>query len=107
MFIPVVLFEIVLHYIPMFGIVMAFEDFSVSKGYFRSPWVGFGNFVEQFPVALRNTICIALLKGTIGFLAPVAFAVLLSLLRSNASFLHPAGQAGNKRYFLDDTGHQP
>lgn len=87
MFIPVVLFEIVLHYIPMFGIVMAFEDFSVSKGYFRSPWVGFGNFVElftgeQFPVALRNTICIALLKGTIGFLVPVAFAVLLSLLRS-------------------------
>ena len=87
MFIPVVLFEVVLHYIPMFGIVMAFEDFSVSKGYFRSPWVGFDNFVElftgeQFPIALRNTICIALLKGTIGFLAPVAFAVLLSLLRS-------------------------
>lgn len=87
MLIPVLLFEIVLHYIPMFGVVMAFEDFSVSKGYFHSPWVGFQNFVdlftgEQFPTALRNTIFIALLKSTIGFLAPVAFAVLLSLLRS-------------------------
>ena len=87
MFIPVILYEIVLHYLPMFGIVMAFEDYSVAKGYFHSPWVGFGNFVElftgeQFPIALRNTIIIALLKGTIGFIAPVAFAVLLSLLRS-------------------------
>ncbi len=87
MFIPVILYEIVLHYLPMFGIVMAFEDYSVSKGYFHSPWVGMKNFVElftgeQFPIALRNTICIALIKGTIGFIMPVAFAVLLSLLRS-------------------------
>lgn len=87
MFIPVILYEIVLHYLPMFGILMAFEDYSVAKGYFHSPWVGFGNFVElftgeQFPIALRNTICIALLKGTIGFIMPVGFAVVLSLLRS-------------------------
>lgn len=87
MFIPVIIYEIVLHYLPMFGIVMAFEDYSVSKGYFHSPWVGMKNFVdlftgEQFPIALRNTICIALIKGTIGFIMPVAFAVLLSLLRS-------------------------
>ena len=87
MFIPVILYEIVLHYLPMFGILMAFEDYSVAKGYFHSPWVGFGNFVElftgeQFPIALRNTICIALLKGTIGFIMPVCFAVVLSLLRS-------------------------
>ncbi len=87
MFIPVIIYEIVLHYLPMFGIVMAFEDFSVTKGYFHSPWVGLGNFKElftgeQFPIALRNTIIIAILKGTIGFIMPVAFAVLLSLLRS-------------------------
>ena len=66
MFIPVIIYEIVLHYLPMFGIVMAFEDYSVAKGYFHSPWVGFGNFVElftgeQFPIALRNTIIIAIL----------------------------------------------
>lgn len=87
MFIPVILYEIVLHYLPMFGIVMAFEDYSVGKGYFGSPWVGMKNFIdlftgEQFPIALRNTLIIAILKGTIGFIAPVAFAVLLSLLRS-------------------------
>ncbi len=87
MLVPVILFEIVLHYLPMFGIVMAFEDYSVTKGYFGSEWVGLANFKElftgeEFPIALRNTIIIAILKGTIGFIAPVAFAVLLSLLRS-------------------------
>lgn len=85
MFVPVLIYEIVLHYIPMFGIVMAFEDFNVIDGYFGSKWVGFGNFIElfsnpEFPRAVRNTICIALFKGTIGFIAPIIFAFLLSML---------------------------
>ncbi len=85
MFIPVLLYEIVLHYIPMFGVIMAFEDYNVIDGYFGSKWVGLANFMElfsgaDFPRALRNTLIIAVLKGTIGFLAPVVFAVLLSLL---------------------------
>jgi ABC-type polysaccharide transport system permease subunit len=85
MLLPIVIYEIVLHYIPMFGIVMAFEDYSVVKGYFGSPWVGLANFVElftgdEFPRAVRNTIIIAVLKATIGFIMPVVFAVLLSLL---------------------------
>lgn len=85
MFIPVLVFEVVLHYLPMFGIVMAFEDYNVIDGYFGSKWVGLGNFIElftgeDFPRALRNTVIIGVLKGTIGFLAPIAFAVLLSLL---------------------------
>ncbi len=85
MFLPVLIYELVLHYAPMFGILMAFEDYNVIDGYFGSKWVGFQNFIDlftggDFPRALRNTIIIALLKGTIGFLAPIAFAVLLSLL---------------------------
>lgn len=84
-FLPTLIYEIVLHYIPMFGIVMAFEDFSYAKGYLHSPWVGMKNFVElfsspEFPTALRNTIAIALLKCTIGFVPPIIFAFMLSSL---------------------------
>lgn len=86
MFIPVILYEIVLHYIPMFGVVMAFQDYSVTDGYFGSRWVGLDNFIElftgaDFPIALRNTIVIAILKCTIGFVMPIIFAFLLSMLR--------------------------
>ncbi len=85
MFVPVLIYEVVLHYIPMFGVLMAFEDYNVIDGFFHSPWVGFDHFVElfsgaEFMTALRNTICIALLKGTVGFIAPVVFALLLSLI---------------------------
>lgn len=85
MFLPTFLFTLVFCYLPMFGILMAFEDYDVQKGYFHSKWVGLANFVElftaeDFPIALRNTVCIALLKGTIGFVAPILFAFLLSAL---------------------------
>ena len=61
MFIPIFLYTLVLHYIPMFGIVMAFEDYDINKGYFKSPWVGMANFVElfsgsDFPRAIFNTV---------------------------------------------------
>jgi len=89
LFLPCFLFFLVLCYFPMVGVVMAFQDFKIAKGIFGSPWVGLQNFVElfsgaDFGIALRNTVCIALLKVTVGFIAPVIFAVLLSLLRSHA-----------------------
>ena len=85
LFVPVLLYEIIFHYAPMFGIIMAFQDYNVTDGYFGSPFVGFKHFIdlfsgEEFLTALRNTIAIAVLKGTIGFLAPIFFALLLSLL---------------------------
>ncbi len=87
LFVPIILYEVVLHYLPMFGIVMAFEDYSVADGYFRSPWVGFKHFInlfsgEDFPQAIRNTVAIALLRCTIGFVAPIIFALMLSLIKS-------------------------
>lgn len=47
-FVPVAIYIIVTHYLPMFGIVMAFQDFSLSKGVFGSTFVGPDNFVELF-----------------------------------------------------------
>lgn len=87
LFAPIFVYVLVLSYIPMFGIIMAFERYSVTKGYFGSPWVGWQNFIDlfsdsQFLVAIRNTLCISGLSCTIGFVAPIVFALLLTTLRS-------------------------
>lgn len=87
LFLPALIYEIVLHYIPMFGIVMAFEDYKVNLGYFKSKWVGMANFAElfsgsEFPTALRNTIIIAILRMTVSFVMPIIFAFLVTSLRN-------------------------
>ena len=87
LFLPIIIYEIVLHYLPMFGIVMAFEDYNVIDGYFRSPWVGMKHFVdlftgEDFLQAIRNTVAIGLIRCTFGFIAPIIFALMLSLINS-------------------------
>ncbi len=84
---PMLIYLFLFQYLPMFGIVMAFEDYSVAKGYFGSPWVGLDNFVElfnseEFPRALRNTLIMGAMNLTIGFIMPVIFAFLLSMLHS-------------------------
>lgn len=87
LFFPTFIFLFVLNYIPMFGILMAFEDYKITKGIFGSKWVWFDNFIElfsgpEFMTALRNTIAIGLFKIIFAFIAPIVFAVLLSLLNS-------------------------
>lgn len=87
LFIPVLVYFLVFHYAPMFGLIMAFEDFKPSKGFFGSTFVGLNNFKElfigdTFVKVLRNTIAMAVLNLTIGFAAPVLFAMLLSVIRS-------------------------
>jgi ABC-type polysaccharide transport system permease subunit len=66
---------------------MAFEDYNVVDGYFRSPWVGLKHFIdlfsgEDFLQAIRNTVVIGVLRATIGFVAPIIFALMLSLINS-------------------------
>lgn len=83
---PCLTYFIVIHYLPMFGIVMAFEDFSVRKGFFRSDWVGFKNFIDlftgdQFLLAFRNTVAMAFLNLTVGFIMPIIFAFLVTEIR--------------------------
>lgn len=87
MFVPALVYMLVLNYAPMVGILMAFENYSPIKGIFGSTWVGLQNFVdlftgEDFPRALRNTVCIAALRCTVGFVMPIIFAFFLSLVRN-------------------------
>lgn len=85
-FIPVAIYFLVLHYIPMFGIAIAFQDFSISRGVFGSEWVGLQNFYdlfwgEAFLTALRNTAAMAFLNLTLGFIMPIIFAFLVTELQ--------------------------
>ena len=79
LFIPIAVFFIIFNYVPMFGIIIAFEDYKPGRGVFGSEWAepyGFGNFIdlfsnEAFPLVFRNTCVMAAMNLTIGFLAPI------------------------------------
>lgn len=83
---PVIVYFVIFHYLPMYGIVIAFKDFLPAKGVLGSPWVGFKNLKKLFsglyfwPV-FRNTLIISFLKLLIGFPAPIILALLLNEVR--------------------------
>ncbi|SDN53819.1 ABC transporter permease [Acetanaerobacterium elongatum] len=79
------LFFFVFRYIPMGNIIIAFEDYSMFKGIFASPFVGFKWFAQAFQSndfynALRNTFVLNILDLIIGFPAPIILAILLNEL---------------------------
>ena len=80
---PGILWFIVFCYLPMIGIVIAFEDYKLAKGIFGSQWAGLKYFIQfvtnySFPTVIRNTVCISLLKIIIGFPAPIILALMLN-----------------------------
>lgn len=86
MAIPMVMLFI-FHYIPMYGILIAFKNFSPGLGIWDSPWNNFEHFKRLFSDflfirALKNTIVISLLKLLIVFPAPIIFAILLNEIKS-------------------------
>ncbi|MRN54692.1 ABC transporter permease [Paenibacillus monticola] len=87
MVLPALLFIIVFSYIPMYGVLMAFQDYNLFKGFAGSPWVGFKHFemffkAPEFWTIIRNTIVISLLKLLIGFPAPIILALMLNEIKS-------------------------
>lgn len=83
---PTLLFYLIFCYAPMFGVVIAFQRFSITKGIFNSPWVGFDNFADflsnyKFWQLLRNTLSINVLNLIFGFPAPIILALLLNEVR--------------------------
>lgn len=86
MMIPGMLFLFVFNIIPMYGLIIAFQDFIPQKGLFNQEWVGFQNFIDLFdrPETLRvigNTFSIALLKIVFTFPVPIIFALLMNEVR--------------------------
>ncbi|WP_373293784.1 ABC transporter permease [Paenibacillus albidus] len=87
MVLPALFFIFVFSYIPMYGVLMAFQDYNLFKGFSASPWVGLKHFemffnAPEFWTIMRNTIVISLLKLLIGFPAPVLLALMLNEVRS-------------------------
>ncbi|MFC5405829.1 ABC transporter permease [Cohnella soli] len=86
MLLPAIVFAVVFSYVPMVGIVIAFQNFIPAKGLFGSEWVGFDNFrfafsLPDFSVVLGNTIYIAVMKIIAGQAVPILVALLLNELR--------------------------
>ncbi|TVR54068.1 MAG: sugar ABC transporter permease [Spirochaetaceae bacterium] len=86
MVLPGLAFLFVYEYIPMYGLVMAFQDFNPGLGFTRSPWIGFDNyrFVFRLPAVsrvFRNTIIISVAKIVFRQIAAITFAVLLNEMR--------------------------
>jgi putative aldouronate transport system permease protein len=80
-------FLIVFNYLPMGGIIMAFQNYFPGLGFLRSKWVGFDNFkyvftLPNFVQVIWNTLFIALLKIILGIFVPVSFALLLNEVRN-------------------------
>ena len=83
---PGFLFFLLFNYLPMLGLVIAFKDFRLVDGIMGSAWSGLDNFRRlfggaDFPLALRNTVTISLLRLCFGFFAPIALALMLNEIR--------------------------
>ena len=83
---PGMIFLIIFSFIPMFGIIMAFQDYIPTKGILGSKWVGFSNFKYMFQIPdsmniLRNTLIIAIGKIILSTIVPITFALLLNEIR--------------------------
>jgi putative aldouronate transport system permease protein len=87
MILPGFLLVFIFNYMPMYGVLMAFEDYSFSRGILGSKWVGLKHFITFFgnPMAFRvvkNTLAMGVYSLLWSFPAPVVFALLLNEIRS-------------------------
>ena len=90
MLLPAVILAFLFNYLPMFGVVMSFQNFKPWTGFFQSDWVGLAHFRAMFSrtdsvQVIWNTFIIASLKIVFIIAIPVAFALLLNEVRKMAS----------------------
>jgi putative aldouronate transport system permease protein len=86
MLLPGYLWLVLFHFVPMFGVVIAFQDFNPGQGVWHSDWVGLENFRYMFALndsktIFFNTIFIAVMKIVANLIVPVTFALMLNELR--------------------------
>lgn len=84
---PSLIYLIIFHYMPIYGVQIAFKRFMPTKGIWDSPWVGVANFRRffssyYFERVLANTIKLSLYNLIAGFPFPVIMALLFNEIRS-------------------------
>ena len=87
MVLPVIIYYILFHYKPMYGIIIAFQNYAPRKGVMGSDWVGLQHFKDFFGGyyfwrLLRNTLKLSFATLLIGFPVPIILALLINELRS-------------------------
>ena len=87
---------LVFSYTPMFGLVIAFKEYRISKGVFGSDWVGLRHFIRFFEDyysfrIVRNTFLLAFYNILFGFPVPIILAILINEVRN--SFLRRTVQS--------------
>lgn len=85
---PGIVITLIYSYWPMFGIVMAFEDYNPAMGFWKSPWVGLDNFEYIFILpsiyhVIWNTVFIALSKIAMSLVLPIIVALLLNEVKKS------------------------
>ncbi len=83
---PFMFFVLVFSYFPIWGWLMAFQQFVPAKGIVGSRWIGMANFTEAFSDpyffnALRNTLLTSVLKISLGFVSAIFLALMLNEVR--------------------------
>ena len=88
MILPIVIYVLIFNYLPMLGLVMSFQNYSLTKGIFGSKWVGLKNFQDFFQSmyfgrTLSNTLKLSGLCLLFAFPAPIIFALMLNEVRNS------------------------
>ncbi|MBU7595733.1 ABC transporter permease [Metabacillus halosaccharovorans] len=87
MLLPAVILVLIYSYGPMAGIIIAFQDFYPSNGWFGSEWIGIGNFsyvfsMPDFAQVMSNTIIISFIKILVGIIVPLTLAIILNEVKN-------------------------
>lgn len=87
MILPALVYLILFAYVPMYGIQIAFRNFTFKGGITGSEWVGFANFTRLFnsywfPITLKNTLTISFLNLGVNFPIPIIFALMVNELKN-------------------------
>lgn len=90
MALPIIIYYIIFEYIPLGGLVIAFQKFNLFKGFAGSDWVGFDNFVKFFTSRhafrlIRNTFMLSTYSIIFSFPTPIIFALMINEV-SNSAF---------------------
>lgn len=86
---PGVLYFIIYKYLPMFGLIIAFEEYMPTRGFLGSKWVGLAQFHQffgygSFGQLLKNTLLISVESLIFSFPAPIILALFLNEIRAKA-----------------------
>lgn len=87
MLVPAIIYFIIFHYIPMYGVQVAFRDFDIAKGVTGSPWIGLENFQRffdsyYFKTVIVNTLTLSFYGLIAGFPLPIILALFVTQIQN-------------------------